>query len=187
MELTTCPACRKEFSVRAYRLKSDRLHPPCCSCKCARAMLKALGYKPWNSVKPHRLEKARALYCNKLLTIETIAEKVGVKRSTIFSWAKIHGWKRFPRSTGARTAYRKSAQTKLGRKLLAYEQVHHVNGDILDNRPENIHVYKDAKCHSEGHKSLEKCALLLLERGFVKFNDQSGLYELSGFFVSSCS
>ncbi len=178
MVKTTCPACNKEFDVQRYRLSSKRAHPPSCSYKCAQIMLKSLGYKHWKT--PERLkkiEKARQMYSNHGTVITTIARKLAISRSTVLGWARINGWKKFQRTFKPRTLYRKAAEEKLGRRLKPYEQVHHVNADIHDNSSNNIHVYRDAKSHSEGHDSIEKAALELLKRGYIEFNHDTGKYE----------
>ena len=44
-------------------------------------------------------------------------------------------------------------EQQLGRKLLPNEQVHHINGDPLDNRLENLEVL-DTKVHQRRHKQI---------------------------------
>jgi len=43
----------------------------------------------------------------------------------------------------------------LGRKLETWEEVHHINGDSLDNTPDNLYVV-DKKNHSRLHFILFK-------------------------------
>lgn len=44
------------------------------------------------------------------------------------------------------------AEQKLNRPLTKKEEVHHINGIKLDNRPENLHVYASRSAHhKEGH------------------------------------
>ena len=43
----------------------------------------------------------------------------------------------------------------LGRPLYSHEQVHHINGDKLDNRLDNLFVL-DVKTHSRNHFQLFK-------------------------------
>ena len=53
-------------------------------------------------------------------------------------------------------------EQKLGRKLLKDEQVHHINGNPLDNRLENLEVL-DCATHMRRHKQIypdkKKCVV----------------------------
>ena len=66
----------------------------------------------------------------------------------------------------------------IGRKLLRSEIVHHINCDKSDNRIENLYLCKDASSHSTIHHSLQKLLKELMERNIVKFNRNTGEYEL---------
>ncbi len=145
---------------------------------CAWRMLKSLGYKPWQTPeRKKRIKIARRFYEHSDITLETIARKLKVSRSTISAWARDQKWKRWTRVRSVRTRYRKAAEDKLGRRLRPYEHVHHVDGDIENNEDHNLYVYSDAAAHSNGHWSLEQCAFKLVKRGLIRF--VQGAYVLT--------
>lgn len=74
--------------------------------------------------------------------------------------------------------HRYNAEAKYGREISKTEKVHHINGDKLDNRMENLYVCTDKSHHSRVHGSLEKVAFALIKKGIIKFDESNGVYHL---------
>lgn len=74
--------------------------------------------------------------------------------------------------------HRHNAEIKYGRKLSPTEKVHHINGDKLDNRPENLYLCSDRSFHDVVHYSLRKVAFELVKKGVIKFDENSGRYYI---------
>ncbi len=69
---------------------------------------------------------------------------------------------------------RKLNRTKNGKG----EGVHHIDGDKLNNKLENLFLYSDEKEHSKIHQSLENIAYFLVKEGKILFNNITKTYEL---------
>lgn len=66
------------------------------------------------------------------------------------------------------------AEEMIGRRLTKGEHVHHIDGDKLNNAPENLLVVSDQK-HKLLHGQLERVAYDLFRRGLIVF--RNGQYE----------
>lgn len=62
--------------------------------------------------------------------------------------------------------------------LAAELVVHHIDGDKLNNQLANL-VPLTKKAHREAHSSLEQCAYLLIQAGFIEYDRQTNSYSLS--------
>lgn len=50
-------------------------------------------------------------------------------------------------------------ENKLGRYLKTEEVVHHIDGNKLNNNPQNLYLFADISSHGKWHKRLESIAL----------------------------
>lgn len=73
--------------------------------------------------------------------------------------------------------HRKVIQDYLGRKLTRQEIVHHIDGNRINNSLDNLFL-TDSKGHSKAHSSLDSISYKLIQDGKIKFNRESGEYEL---------
>jgi len=72
-----------------------------------------------------------------------------------------------------RTTHRYVFEQFLGRKLYKNEQVHHINGDTLDNDINNLILLSRSE-HRKTHNSLQLCVLELYKNGVIGFKE--GIY-----------
>jgi hypothetical protein len=76
-------------------------------------------------------------------------------------------------------------ESMLERTLNKGECVHHINGDKMDNEPENLLVCRDAKHHRDIHCTLDKLLPDLMRSGIIVFDRNSESYQLAHKLVGS--
>lgn len=128
--------CSKRCKTRAHRPPGTRACEGC-----------GEGYRPW---------APEARYCslpcaNRVIgsNPEYIERRANAMRG--------RGEGKTYRSRGGRHEHRVVAEQKIGRPLEKGEVVHHINGDKLDNRPENLMVLPSQAEHARLH-NLERHA-----------------------------
>ncbi|MCA2973869.1 MAG: HNH endonuclease [Microcystis sp. M110S1] len=58
-------------------------------------------------------------------------------------------------------------------------KVHHINGDKLDNKADNLFVCENMSHHRKIHSQLESISMELIKSGLIVFNREKQEYELS--------
>lgn len=64
----------------------------------------------------------------------------------------------------------------LGQKIKG--QIHHIDGNKLNNEIDNLHLFTNGSDHTRCHKSLEKCAMELFLVGLLEFDKTTGMYKI---------
>ena len=69
------------------------------------------------------------------------------------------------------------AEKSLKRRLFHGEHVHHINGNAIDNRAENLIVMNESD-HSMAHFSMDDCCYILYKQGLISFNRELKVYSI---------
>lgn len=173
-----CPICGCIFKISHYRIEHTYKTGITCSYSCS-AKYKSISGLKWNKVSDKVMSLIKHDYESTNRLVHQIASDYNINRITVSKYAKKYKWKRQKRTPTSRELYRKEASSKIGRDLVKYEQVHHIDLDTNNNKHNNLHVFKNARDHTKSHFSLQIAAIHFLKKGMIIFNDDTGLYEVS--------
>ena len=67
----------------------------------------------------------------------------------------------------------------LNRKLKKEEQIHHIDGDKVNNSIGNLYLCSNNSKHSSIHSQLQNIAFNLVKKGIILFNHKEGRYYIS--------
>lgn len=128
------------------------------------------------SISENIVNRMKSGYTKEARSLDELANELGVSRHSIYRYAKNRRWKRFQRTLSVRTVYRRAAAALRGSPLKKWEHVHHIDGDIHNNDPSNLHIFSGSKSHSECHASLQSVAFRLYKSGLINFCKKYGRY-----------
>jgi len=73
--------------------------------------------------------------------------------------------------------HRLVAEEMLGRYLKPEERVHHIDFNKLNNKSDNLYIFKNSSDHQKVKANLFKLLESLVKIGIIKFNKENGKYQ----------
>lgn len=180
-----CSHCKKTLPKSKFgrhREKYDGLNTYCK--KCATLLVKR------NKIKNIKITKRKCLICGKFLTNfqkKTCSNKCSAIYSDRFKkkkhWRMVNGYKEiYSPESGRKNKFVREHLKVMSdylRRLVKYpENVHHIDGDKLNNIIKNLCLCKNISEHTKIHKSMEELVFKLYKMGLVRFNTKTKRYEL---------
>lgn len=146
-ECDSCQEVKKTQRGNYRRMLENSGGTFCRPCAAKRALPKLMGRVPWNKGRATKPENAKPYIASDGYWV--VWDRVAG------SYTKLH---------------RVVAANKLGRKLLDSESVHHINGNRLDNHPDNLWVCDSHAGHRLAHQSLQEIGYQLVMSGLLSFS-----------------
>lgn len=155
--LLMCEDCGKVRRSRRNKTLLDKIDHPCRSCSNKRNGKKKQGKPAWNKGKRYSIAPVeRTSYINSSGYREVWCGRGEESRG---------------RKDGYKLEHHLVVEEGIGRKLEKNEIVHHINGNKLDNRLENLWVFNSISLHRQSHGSLEDVAMILVSQGVIVFDN----------------
>jgi hypothetical protein len=154
--ILVCDDCGEERRVRRTKMLLDRQDHPCRACSNKRNGIKKRGVSAWNSGKRYSIREV-----GKTSYVDTFGYRQ--------VWCG-RGEGSLGRKDGYRPEHHLVMYESIGRFLEKGEVVHHINGNKLDNRIENLHLFSSVSKHRQAHNSLEDIAMELVKQGVIVFD-----------------
>jgi len=160
LALRVCDICGQEQWVSYYNIKNKTTHI-CRYCSCRKTAKSRKGIS-WNRGKKLDPKVLGTSYIN--------------SGGYVCTWVGKHTLK--DKAGGYYLEHRLQAELLHNRSLGDRERIHHIDGNKINNLPNNLYICNDDKHHRNIHSQLERIALELVKAKVISFNHEDGKYTL---------